>query len=563
MPAPVRPLTVPSAPRQATPVPTRTMPPNNNNNFGRLAQYVRGSSEPEPNALQQNNNPKTVARQQRERDDIPPTATATTTTYYPPASNPNTRLSIAEAAKIPLPKPSPQRGPGPGLHHLRQPSNASMPPLGSPPSLALPNPQHAPSTARRRRSNSVEKEPGIWSPSLPSNLATPFDSPKSNAEPRIDRQYSTRHGHGHGHGHGHANIPPTMHAAGDVYRDSTTPPPLARGIDDPLDVVEPRYGHSTTTYQGLHNTRQTGSTWQQNGTFPNEAIGFLSSPKRHPVKLAIHDAGLRRPYVVGNEETTGMQVNGRPSSPTLNRFSRGFTTYEEQPREPQHTAIVRRRDALEGDLRSDYPVSDMGDMGENDDDHDEDDRGTPRAKTKTERTTRGADGFLDSSPRLRTGSLSLADKIAQSIKKRTRDSCDYEDQALMQMSYSELKTQPFDLHPVQVAPGGAAANGVSVGESLPEKLAHFRSRGGEEQRQFFTQMSLQDWERSGDWFLEQFGVVAQKLKEARQGKRATVQSFEDEIARREESVRLRTEDINKRLGEIKHKGEDMLAGKGI
>ncbi|KAL2754546.1 hypothetical protein ACRALDRAFT_1081533 [Sodiomyces alcalophilus JCM 7366] len=521
------------------------MPPSNN--FGRLAQYVRGSSEPDPNV--QNNTPRPVPRQQR--DDMP--ATATTATYYPPASNPTSRLAIAEAAKMPLPKPSPQRAPGPGSH-LRQPSNASMPPLGSPPVLALPNPQYAPSSTRRRRSNSAEKAAGIWSPSLPSNLATPFDSPKSTIEPRIDRQYSTRHGH--------VNMPQSMRTAGDVYRGSTTPPPLLRGIDDPLDVAESRYGPSTATYQGLHNNRPTGSTWQQNGTFPNEADGFLSSPKRHPARLAIHDAGHRRPYVVGNEEAAGMmQVNGRASSPTLNRFSRGFTTFEEQPREPQRAAN-RRHDALD-DLRSDYPVSEDNDRHhhEGDDDDDDDNRGTPRPRTKRERT-READGFLDSSPRPHAGGLSLADKIAQSIKKRTRDSCDYEDQALMQMSYSELKSQPFDMDPTHVVPDGAA-NGASVGESLPEKLAHYRGRPAEEQSQLFTQMSLRDWERSGDWFLEQFGVVAQKLKEARQKKRATVQSFEEEIARREEAVRLRTENINKRLGEIKHKGEDMLAGKEI
>lgn len=76
-------------------------------------------------------------------------------------------------------------------------------------------------------------------------------------------------------------------------------------------------------------------------------------------------------------------------------------------------------------------------------------------------------------------------------------------------------------------------------------------------------MSVGDWERSGDWFLDQFGIVAKKLKEARKEKRDMVERFETEIANREEAVRVRTENITKKLSKIRHKGEDMLADKEV
>ncbi|CRK11427.1 hypothetical protein BN1723_001777 [Verticillium longisporum] len=147
---------------------------------------------------------------------------------------------------------------------------------------------------------------------------------------------------------------------------------------------------------------------------------------------------------------------------------------------------------------------------------------------------------------------------AAESKKRDRNNVDYDDKTLMRMSYSDLQNQPFDADPAQAASG---ADKSVVGETLPEKLEHYRSKSSTEQKQFFAELDLGDWERSGDWFLEQFGRVAQKLKETRQSKRATVETFETELASREEAVRLRTENINLKLKKIKSKGEDMLADK--
>ncbi|CAI4210605.1 unnamed protein product [Parascedosporium putredinis] len=67
-------------------------------------------------------------------------------------------------------------------------------------------------------------------------------------------------------------------------------------------------------------------------------------------------------------------------------------------------------------------------------------------------------------------------------------------------------------------------------------------------------MSVTDWNRSGDWFLEQFGVLIQRMKESRQERRAVVEKYEQEISAREEAVRHKTDSVNKKLNKMKQNG---------
>lgn len=195
----------------------------------------------------------------------------------------------------------------------------------------------------------------------------------------------------------------------------------------------------------------------------------------------------------------------------------------------------------EDDLNSNYPI-------------DPDVEGTPRASHKRGKRE---DGFFDSSPPPPMRRMAQSDPEGGLGKKRRRESLDYDDVALSRMSYVELQNQPFDANPTRLA---LETNGKSApDESLVARLERGKDKGEKEQKQFFTQMNLADWERSGDWLMEQFGLVTQRLKEARQNKRAMVDTFEAEIARREDAVRARTETINRKLDKIKHKGEDMLA----
>ncbi len=73
-------------------------------------------------------------------------------------------------------------------------------------------------------------------------------------------------------------------------------------------------------------------------------------------------------------------------------------------------------------------------------------------------------------------------------------------------------------------------------------------------------MPISDWDSSGDWFLERFGDVMHRLREARQNKRAIVERFENEIAEREEAVRNKIHGISRRLTDLKSEGEGLMQG---
>ncbi|RYP10288.1 hypothetical protein DL764_000780 [Monosporascus ibericus] len=141
-----------------------------------------------------------------------------------------------------------------------------------------------------------------------------------------------------------------------------------------------------------------------------------------------------------------------------------------------------------------------------------------------------------------------------SSKKRAFE-LDYDDSALAHMSYADLRKQPFDFDPTQAE---AQSVGAPPQGTLSEKLDHFLGKDQATQADFFTRMSVDDWEDSGDWFLERFGKIVHKIKQARQSKRATVEGFESEIAEREEAVRNKTHGIGRRLAELKSEGEGLM-----
>ncbi|KAI8956257.1 extracellular mutant protein 11-domain-containing protein [Xylaria longipes] len=183
----------------------------------------------------------------------------------------------------------------------------------------------------------------------------------------------------------------------------------------------------------------------------------------------------------------------------------------------------------------------------------------PISKAKTQvnrqlfaRPSKGKAGLRESAmPR------SSPEKHQPATKKRSYE-LDYDDGALAAMDYTALKEEAFDFDPAQ-------AEARSVFEpprgSLPEKLEHFFTKDKMNQANFFTKMPVQDWEESGDWFLERFGEIMVRFKEARKEKRKIVNAFENEIAEREEAVRNKIYGIGQTLTDLKTEGEDMMLGK--
>ncbi|KAK0627774.1 extracellular mutant protein 11-domain-containing protein [Immersiella caudata] len=161
----------------------------------------------------------------------------------------------------------------------------------------------------------------------------------------------------------------------------------------------------------------------------------------------------------------------------------------------------------------------------------------------------------------RNGSRQVKGTLLNDRKRRL--DLDYNDAELARMSFSDLRKQAFDYDPQLVAlqQQQQMETTPAGGSSLEEQLEHYKTKGGVDQHQFFTRISVDDWEEAGDWFLGQFSEVVGMLRKARKIKRELVDSFEAEIAAREEAVRCKMEGIEQTLKELKQGGQSMMEGR--
>ncbi|KAK7928010.1 hypothetical protein PG985_005008 [Apiospora marii] len=144
----------------------------------------------------------------------------------------------------------------------------------------------------------------------------------------------------------------------------------------------------------------------------------------------------------------------------------------------------------------------------------------------------------------------------QSSSKKRHFEPDYDDGALAAMQYDDLKNEDFDHDPAQ-----AESRSILLPRqgTLPDKLQHYLNKDQEAQATFFTSMPVGDWDDAGDWFLEKFGGVMNRLKEARQAKRQMMEDFENEVAEREDAVRNKMDGIDRTLVDLKSEGAKLMS----
>ncbi|KAK1981103.1 extracellular mutant protein 11-domain-containing protein [Colletotrichum cereale] len=483
------------------------MPPSSGAN--RMAQYARNASL--DSGLPNGNN--TQSNQQR--SDAPQFLSHLT------------HQSITEPGKLPAPKPlAPTRA---LASHIRQPNQSSLPqqPIPAPMQASLNLPDSPPPRQQRQRAHSRGSDAtGFWPES---HIDSQFGSPTTHRSERYDVGITN-----------HTRSPPppipTKTTLGNMQRSLDSGVPYIIGKDGSMRLLGNGQGQGLPATQNDMPPPRMGQQVQD--AYLSEPI--YDSPGRRAPKVALHATTVRRSYEPSVPMDDEQVFSDSPthkvpqSQPNLRRIIRKGKTQE--PRRPEP---FEEDEEIEGSLASDYLVS-------------EDDHGTPRANRKK---------ITQTGPTLQESPLpATTHGHRDKSRKRSRESCDYADDELKGMTYSQLREQPFDDDPARTS---LRPVGPLTGDSLPVKLGHFRGQREADQKEFFRQMTVSDWERSGDWFLEQFGQVAQKLKEARKSKRGMVDRFETEIASREEAVRVRTENISKKLNTIKHKGEDMLADKEI
>lgn len=251
--------------------------------------------------------------------------------------------------------------------------------------------------------------------------------------------------------------------------------------------------------------------------------GRAASPADRPRKLAIRDVRLPKP-----------QSPNRSSQPFKERQNSPSPDHGRPPWQARYKEIPRETGVA---FELDHDSETGHDLFQD----------TPRAQ----RTVKAPqDGLAESS--LPPG-LNLNGEVR--TRKRARAAPDYDDRALSNMSFGDLEREPFDLDPARAA----SQNGsVDDADNLTKRLNQARHLSDSEQRSFFSAMSMEDWEQSGDWFVDRFSDIMARLRDARRDKRRTVREFEAEAAQREETVRRRSDAIDRKLVKMRQDGQRVV-----
>ncbi|CBX90957.1 hypothetical protein LEMA_P059910.1 [Plenodomus lingam JN3] len=137
-----------------------------------------------------------------------------------------------------------------------------------------------------------------------------------------------------------------------------------------------------------------------------------------------------------------------------------------------------------------------------------------------------------------------------------RPNDDYGHKALLSMSYEDLKKESFDLDPRAEA---AVLSDDVLQKPLTERLEYVhKNLDAEKQAKFFSSLPTTEWEDAGDWFLDQFQSIIQRMKEARQTKRKLAQGFEEEVENRYSHVSKKQQQVEAAMDKMKQQGESLV-----
>lgn len=433
------------------------------------------------------------------------------------------KQEMIETARYPMTKPTRYTAPP-----LREGSSIGLPPGSSPkvsPKVAHPSPPRP----VRARAYSDDRHGGIFSGSqLGDNfMNSGLTTPQNEATDPLD-----------------ATPEPTpKHKKNITPHQSPERKPVERPIrksngasfvlrDDGFMTVitsGPSRSNSTHMKDGFQNGATNGVNGQRkNSDYFEEGDLRPMSPSGRDTKLPLRESSLRRSYASRIE---GFDEDPRMSSPTLDITQ--WQNHQKREDARRTTVFHDLDDDLDSLANSDVQV-------------------TPRPK-KSKPVAQ---------PTLMESSMPVTNGVRRNSKdkKRRRNSPDYDDTTLTTMTYTDLQKQPFDFDPSKAA----EQNGFrSEANNLEAKLDQARHFSEKEQRQFFSNLSIDDWEASGEWFIAQFAGFMHSMREARQKKRRLIQKFEDEAAAREEAVRLRSEVIDRKLAKMKQDGQRVVEDKDL
>lgn len=138
---------------------------------------------------------------------------------------------------------------------------------------------------------------------------------------------------------------------------------------------------------------------------------------------------------------------------------------------------------------------------------------------------------------------------------------DHSTAELKNMDYQDLANEAWDIDPhdkpqVQSTPPERAP------ESIKDRFERIlKEEEIDNQYAIVKTLSMEEWEQTGELFIDRFGELMKKMIKARQDKRALVYEFEKKIEERERLIRTKSVKLEKNLLDMKKGGEGVLRGK--
>jgi hypothetical protein len=413
------------------------------------------------------------------------------------------RQVMADAARLNMANmpPLPNKPGGANRFGNARGNSTGIPQPPAPPSKSPPQPPHASPPMRRARAISNDRignGGSLWPASVIAD--SEFNSPRSNNG--VD---------------GRGRYQP--------LKDVGVPQ------NEPWNTRQSQYGD---IFIGADGTVKVRSLSQDHSSERHQVQDHYSGSPPERAKLPILSASQRRSYAerpLGNGLADEDEIMGAVPS-AFESNNRGLQAHQPE-HQPQEVRPMTQFDNID-----DYEIRSEGAGASN---------VTPKASKKVPPKKVLMESSMPPFPGARLDRM----------KKKRRWSCDYDDNQLSTMKYSALRSQAFDEDPgADSRPPGAATS--LEGEALAAKIEYYKTRNEAEQAAFFCSMSVGDWERSGDWFMDQFSSLVQQMKESRQNRRKVVAQFEVEISKREEMVRLKNESIAKKLDRMRQDGQRVL-----
>ncbi|KAL4996995.1 extracellular mutant protein 11-domain-containing protein [Aspergillus recurvatus] len=140
---------------------------------------------------------------------------------------------------------------------------------------------------------------------------------------------------------------------------------------------------------------------------------------------------------------------------------------------------------------------------------------------------------------------------------------DYPPEILCTKTFSELQAEPFDRTPNPQASQPAAGTQPQPPEKgKDEDEISFLLRLSEQERgEYFSKLSMDEWEGCGDLLIEEFSKLMTKMKDLRHARRKTAAVFEAELKRRHDMLEEQSADISAKFEEMRAGGAEVLRGR--